>query len=150
MVNCRSLRHLVRHPVYVRLRRFVARHICRLRVDSRSHAVHHWGMMKFTLKTSLNDRGPIDSLPDRPVGKHTLLVAEKVATFATSFDRAGHDMTTLMPAVHDGMHCFLRKDVWVPAHGYSAEGACEEIISIEEGVRLMMEHGCLAHLWEQE
>ncbi len=41
----------------------------------------------------------------------------------------------------NGERCWLRRDSWQAAHGYSASGTSEYILSFEDGVKLFLERG---------
>src|SRR2546430_16909299 len=89
----------------------------------------------------LECRGAVDpGAPEEVEG--TLLVAtEAVLKFRDNQSSYGEDYVSILPAFHNGVRCWLRREEWCPAYGYSASGTQEEIISFEDGVKLFLERG---------
>ena len=103
--------------------------------------------MKF-IKTSELSRMCHDDGHMRPV-EGTLLVGDEfVAEFAGEVDRTGAESMRVYPAFHNGVKCWLTEK-WFRV--FSGQGTDpwpgEEIVSFEEGVKLLLERGAYDHLW---
>lgn len=101
----------------------------------------------FTEKKELATRGPVSQEPPRAAPKG-LLVGRKVCQFDDSPQYAGYDEVSIYPAFRGGERCWLVRRAWCPDVGYIAEGINEEIVSLEEGIELVVKSGCIEHLFE--
>lgn len=97
--------------------------------------------IKYVRIFTLQCRGPIDSMPDRPVDGILLSAETPCLTFHDNHSQAGADLVALYPAFHNGAQCWIRSETWQPAHGYSAIGITSEVIPMDEGVRILVERG---------
>lgn len=95
--------------------------------------------MRFVEKSTLAvDRNPNGSY-DQEVP--TFLVSEQpVLMFDSDQSSYGSSCCYLYPAWSKGERCFLFSKYWQSAFGYIATGFSEEIITFEEGVKLLVEH----------
>ncbi len=92
----------------------------------------------------LENRGAVDPAPSSEV-EGTLLIGEEAALeFVSHQSSYGEDATSIFPAFHNGERCWLRRDEWNAAYGYSASGTQESILSFEDGVKLFLEQGVFA------
>lgn len=112
-------------------------------------------MITYNQIRTLRTRGPIEQLPDRGVDGVLLVGQEPAIEFEDRHSIAGHDRVALYPAFGDaealdclgangGARCWLELRRWVGAHGYSAHGAEERLITFEAGVRIFLERGVFA------
>jgi hypothetical protein len=104
-------------------------------------------MSEFALVTSLADRDALNPLPDREVQGGPLFVGKSVARFDGDRRSVGHDRITVYPACLAGEWCWLIHRRWCPARGYCASGELDEILSFEDGIRLMVEHGVFSWIF---
>jgi len=83
----------------------------------------------------------------RPV-EGLLVGVEAVAEIPGPADRVGELSMKVYPALHNGVKCWLTER-WFKV--FSGQGTDpwpgEEIISFEEGVKLLLERGAYDHLW---
>ena len=96
--------------------------------------------MKFTECYALRCRGPVESLPDEecPV---FLLGDFAVANWEDGHSPYGLDVCVLYPAWVEGKRGWLLRRQWDAANGYCASGTLEVLLSFEDGIRLLCEHG---------
>lgn len=90
---------------------------------------------------SLQNRGAVDPGPDTEVAGSLLVGEQRALQFETAESQYGNDYVEIFPAFHDGQRAWLRRDTWRPAHGYSASGIQEKILSFEDGVKFFLERG---------
>ena len=93
--------------------------------------------------------GPIDQLEDKEV-EGTLLVGVKpIGEWKKDHSQFGHNNVDIFPAYHNGEKVFVVRETWQPDYdqGYCAQGTDEYIMSFEEGVKLLLEHGAYRHLF---
>ena len=112
-----------------------------------THANHKEITMKYQIQTTLLQRDANEQGADAAV-EGVLLVGQCVASFLTNHSGYGYDVTHIKPAVYKGEHAWLRVDSWCAASGYSSSGDEETILTFEEGVRLLVEHGQFAVLFD--
>lgn len=98
----------------------------------------------YTRVYSLACRGPVDPAPSEEVEGTLLVGTQAVLTFYSHESNYGEDYSEVFPAFHNGKQCWLRRDTWNPAHGYSASGTGEYILSFEDGVKLFIEREVFA------
>lgn len=99
--------------------------------------------VKYVEVRELECRGAVDPSEPEPVEGSLLVGTTSVLEFE-DHSRApsyGYDAVDIFPAFHNGKRCWLRRDSWSPAYGYSASGTQEYILSFEEGVKLFLERG---------
>ena len=102
----------------------------------------------FFEKTTLAQRGAVDPAPNEYV--NGLLVDDSpIGRWEEGQSQYGSDAVRIYPAHHCGEKCFLLQKIWCPENGYCASGTEEEIISFEEGVKLLLAHGAYEHMWEK-
>jgi hypothetical protein len=89
---------------------------------------------------SLACRGPIEQMEDEEVEGELLVGKKHILEWETEENLYGNDLCYLFPAINNGERCWVRRDEWEPAYGYSAEGIAEYIISFEEGLRLLIQY----------
>lgn len=92
---------------------------------------------------SLQSRGPVEPGPDRAVEGLLLVATKSFLNFYDNQSQFGEDYVSIFPAVNNGKRCFVRRGVWCPSEGYSASGTYEEIISYEDGCKLLIEYDVL-------
>jgi hypothetical protein len=95
----------------------------------------------YTQWHTLSTRGAVDPGPEEGVDGVLLVATEVALTFSANQNYYGEDAVYILPAFHNGDHCWIRREVWCPEFGYSASGTQEFIISFEEGVKLFLERG---------
>jgi len=108
--------------------------------------------MLFQEWETLACRGPVDPLPDREVDG-TLLVGEKpIGEWPANHSDCGRDNVEVFPAYHNGGKAFVVREEWQPDYdrGYNAQGTDEYILSFEDGVKLLLEHGAYEHLFSKK
>lgn len=94
----------------------------------------------YTERTYLMTRGAVNQLPPDDVDG-TLLVGNRIiARWDDRHSQYGHDDVTVRPAFHNGVRAFFVTRDWCPAHGYCAEGISNVVYTLEEGVKLLIEH----------
>jgi len=101
---------------------------------------------KYVEVRELECRGAVDPSEPEPVEGSLLVGTTPVLEFE-DHSRApsyGYDAVDIFPAFHNGERCWLRRDSWQAAHGYSASGTSEYILSFEDGVKLFLERGVFA------
>lgn len=99
--------------------------------------------MKFVEKFDLKCRGAVEQEGPREVDG-SLLIGERAIGQWEDHGRAasyGHDDVAIFPAVYNGEKVFVVVKDWRPAKGYSAFGVDESIVSLDAGIKLMIEHG---------
>ena len=97
--------------------------------------------LKYTEKKTLACRGAVNQEPDEDVDG-ILMVGDKVISLEpSSHSRFGHDSNRIRPAIHNGKRVWLKLSVWSPSRGYCAEGTTENIITFEDGVKVLIENG---------
>ena len=97
--------------------------------------------MLFKEKQTLSTRGPVDPGPDEETS--TYLIGESpLARWEDNHSQYGCDCCSLYPIWQDGERRFLLRKSWAPEENYTASGDEEEIITFEEGVKLLCEKGC--------
>lgn len=103
--------------------------------------------MKFIEKFTLACRGPIEQLEDE-VASNTLLVGDRVVTeWEEGHSSSGYDYVRLLPAYYGGRRSWLITRRWCPDDGYSAERHEEQVVDLEIGLRMIVEHGCIDDLF---
>jgi len=96
--------------------------------------------MNFQECSVLKTRDAMEQAADTEVA--TFLCAEySVLKYKDRLSRAGHDMVSLFPAWVEGKRAFMLRRDWCAGHGYTADGVHDTIITFEEGVKLLVEHG---------
>lgn len=93
--------------------------------------------------SALQTRGAVDPGPAEAI-KSLLVGTESVLSWEDNLSLYGWDSCELFPAWHKGERAWLRRDVWCASEGYSASGTQEYVLSFEEGVKLLIEHGKFA------
>jgi len=89
---------------------------------------------------TLARRGPTDQLEDEEIAG--LLVGEKaVMNYQANYSQYGSNSVYIYPAFYKGERCWLSKEIWQPAYGYSAYGTSEFIMTFEDGVKIFLERG---------
>jgi len=102
--------------------------------------------LKYAQIRTLRTRGPVEQEPDREVDG-LLLVGDRAAlAFEDRHSAAGCDAVTIYPAFTgaEPFQCWLVHRRWHAAHGYSASGVQEQVISFTEGVQIFLERGVFA------
>jgi hypothetical protein len=107
-------------------------------------------MMKYVEWSALACRGAVDPLPPQPVEGRLLVGERAVLSFEGHQSPYGEDVVSLFPAFHNGVRCWVRREEWSPAFGYSASGTSETLLSFEEGVKVFLERGVFAFPAPQE
>ena len=105
---------------------------------------------KFVEIRTLAQRGTVNSLPHIEVEGNLLVAELPIARWEESHNEYGHDRARLFPAWHDGGRAWLLRKDWIAAFGYCAEGAEEQILGFEEGVRLVLSLGLFDRLFPEE
>ena len=90
--------------------------------------------------TVILNRGAVDDAAPSDIEGTLLVGTEPVLTYEIN-SSYGYDIISIYPAVRDGIRSFLKRAIWQPAYGYSAQGTQDEILNIDEGVRLFLEQG---------
>lgn len=90
---------------------------------------------------ALKTRGPVEGGPDREVDGILLSAEEPALTFTAGHRDSGHDQVDIWPAFHDGKQVWIESRRWVAAHGYSAWGTSSRLLSLEEGIGIMVDRG---------
>lgn len=85
-------------------------------------------------------RGAVDPAPSEEVEGTLLVGTTPILWFDAHETPYGEDRCYIFPASHNSQQCWLRRDVWMPARGYSASGTSEYLLSLEEGVSLLTPH----------
>ena len=93
---------------------------------------------------TLRTRSPIEQLPDREVDGVLLVGQQPAIEFEDRHSDAGWDAVALYPAFSDGAQCWLELRRLYAAHGYSASGVQERVMSFEDGVQIFLERGVFA------
>lgn len=102
--------------------------------------------MKYTQKTTITvDQNPNGSY-EVEVEK-SLLVSDTIYSWDADHSRYGYNSYDIRPCFHGGEKAFLLEWSWCPAPGYSAQGEGEEILTFENGVKLLIEHGAYAKMF---
>jgi hypothetical protein len=101
-------------------------------------------MTQYTEWKTLQNCGAIEPQPDNEVEGILLVGTEVVLKFEDHHSNYGNDYCKIFPAVHKGERCWVRRDTWDAAQGYSASGTQEYIVSFDEGVKLFLERGVFA------
>ena len=100
----------------------------------------------FFERTTLKKRGAVEPAPDEYVDG--LLVDDApTGRWEEGETQYGSDAVRVYPAYHCGKKCFLVERVWSPAMGYCASGTEEEIVSFDEGVKMLLVHGAYENMW---
>ncbi len=89
----------------------------------------------------LQNRGAVDPAESSEVDGVLLVGTQPSLTFEANYSQYGNDYIKIFPAFHNGERCWLQREEWSPAYGYSASGTQESLISFEEGVALFLERG---------
>ena len=98
-------------------------------------------MMNYSEQSTLMQRGPVEQMEDIEV--EVFLRGDRtIAIWDEGHQQAGHDECLLFPAFAKGGRCWLLSRRWHAGGGYSASGTEEEILTFEEGVKLLCEKGC--------
>lgn len=98
--------------------------------------------MQFEERYTLQCRGPIEGY--EPEAVESLLVAtEPVAKWAANHIGCGHDDCALYPAWQSGDRAWLLREAWSPANGYSAWGTRDIVLCLEDGIKMLIQHGKL-------
>jgi len=95
--------------------------------------------MNYTEKKTLLNRDSVQHLPEISVDG-TLLVGDIIADYTESHSIAGHDGVVVRLAIHNGNRGFLIRKTWFASDGYNACGAYEEFVSLEDGIKLLVEN----------
>lgn len=106
-------------------------------------------MISYVLWRTLQRRSAVDPLPPQQVQK-PLLVGPSVLHFYSHETDYGEDSTMIYPAFYGEERCWVRRDVWFAAEGYSATGTSDSILSFEDGVKLFLEHDMFAFPYPEE
>lgn len=99
---------------------------------------------RWTRVTHLSGYGGPTETIETPVDGWLFIDSEggPVASYARGGDATGGDYScSLYPAVLDGKACFIERRRWSAGPGYSSEWREDEVLSIEDGVRRMVEAG---------
>jgi len=99
--------------------------------------------MNFSEKFELKCRGAVEQAEPRGV-EGTLLVGDTAIGRWEDHGRAsqyGYDDIAIFPAFFKGEKCFFLKKEWVPAPGYTACGIEESVVSLEDGIHMLIERG---------
>lgn len=71
-----------------------------------------------------------------------MISSQPVASWDEEETCYGHDLVSLRPGVLNGVHVFLQRKTWIAGMRYSCpQIAEEEILSLEEGIKLAVENG---------
>jgi hypothetical protein len=97
--------------------------------------------MNYIEYRTLQSRGPVNPEPDRPLPRPILVGTEVVAEFEANHSHYGEDRVEVLPAWTAGDRAWLMRYCWLAADGYCASGTREEVVSFEEGVKILIEHG---------
>jgi hypothetical protein len=96
--------------------------------------------MNFLECSLLKTRSAVEQDADTEVP--TFLCAEySVLQWEDRHSRAGKDKVGLFPAWVEGKRAFMIRRNWCAGHGYTADGIHDTLITFEEGVKLLVEHG---------
>jgi len=90
---------------------------------------------------SLENRGAVDPAPSSEVDGSLLVGVDLALGFDGNESQYGVDSVDIFPAFYRGERCWLRRETWQAAYGYSARGTQESVISFEEGVKIFLERG---------
>ena len=97
-------------------------------------------ILEYVLKRFLEPRTAVDEGPDIEV-KGLLLVSKiYVLKYWANQSSTGCDCVYVYPAIHNGKKKFVLRSIWCPVEGYSASGTQETIISLNAGIKLLVEH----------
>ncbi|SRR6266700_3196540 len=94
--------------------------------------------MFFVEKYTLEQRGAVDPAPDLEVEGTLLIGVECLLSFYAGQCNYGEDRVSIYAAFHNGVKCFIQRSTWCPAHGYSASGTQESIVSFETGAKIFL------------
>lgn len=95
--------------------------------------------VQYTEWRSLQTRDAVNPGPNQEVEESLLVATQHVLSFYANQRSYGEDEVSIFPAFHKGERCWVRREVWCPAWGYSASGTQETILSFEEGVKLFIQ-----------
>lgn len=94
---------------------------------------------------------------DKPNGFHeeevvgNLLVADFILySYCCNQSKYGEEHIEIIPCFWNGGKAFLKHWTWFPQGQYSAEGEGEEILSFEDGVKLLLEQGAFEWCFSRE
>ncbi|GHP00707.1 hypothetical protein KSF_107540 [Reticulibacter mediterranei] len=96
-------------------------------------------MVKYEEWHTLQTRGAVDPGHDEAVEGSLLVGEASVLQFTANQSTYGEDTVFIFPAFHKGERCWVKREEWSAAYGYSAAGIQETVISFEEGVKLFLE-----------
>lgn len=99
---------------------------------------------------TLQTRGAVDPGPDEEVEGSLLVGTKSVISYTEGQCSYGEESVSIFPAFHDGKRCWVKRDVWCPAYGYSASGTQEYILPFEDGVKIFLAQGVFAFPIPQE
>lgn len=99
----------------------------------------------FFERTTLKRRSAVDPAPDEYING-LLVDDEPIGRWEEGQCQYGSDAVRVYPAYHCGKKVFLLERVWCPSMGYCVSGTEEEIISFEDGVKMLLAHGAYENM----
>lgn len=99
--------------------------------------------MKFLVKRTLEQRGPIESEGCIEV-EGTLLVSENpIISYYEDHRREGCDAVALYSAFYNGERAWLKDATWCANSPYCASGTEEIILDYKEGIDILVERDAI-------
>ena len=96
--------------------------------------------LRFIEQNTLKTRSGVSSEPDVEI-KTFQRSETSVLRWESGHNVAGYDCNNLFPAWVKGKRAFLLRRVWRALSPYNADGTQEDLLTFEQGVKILIEQG---------